>query len=501
MLVSVSAAALAFTHHAAAQPAKPADTPHQPAKPNVLFIAVDDLKPLLGCYGNTLVKSPNIDRLADKGTVFLYNYCQQAVCAPSRASLLSGCRPDTTRVWDLQTPLRTTLPDVVTLPQLFRESGYTTLDYGKIYHHLTADDPKAWSEVPMRFPGMQWLAPESKEIIRKRYETEGEAAMNKGQVRGPAYESADVPDNAYSDGQIAEAAVKKLHDFAQTGEPFFLAVGFYRPHLPFNAPKKYWDLYDHNTIALADNPEPPKDCPDIALTNSGEIRAYANIPKKGKPAEDDVARMLIHGYLASVSYTDAQVGKLLDALNDNHLADNTIIVLWGDHGWHLGDHGLWCKHTNFESATHAPLIISVPTPGIVPGFKSGKTERLTEFVDIFPTLCELAHLPPPATLEGTSLVPLMRNPELPVTQWKPAAFSQYPRGGVMGYSVTDGRYRYTRWQKKNDGSVVATELYDHQTDPEENINIAVVDGHADVRNRMNKLLDGGWQAARPGKSH
>lgn len=477
----VASAAISFAFPAFAQEAKP------DARPNVLFVAVDDLKPELGCYGSPIAKSPNIDRLAARGTVFLKAYCQQAVCAPSRASLLSGCRPDTTRIYNLETPLRSVMPDVVTLPQRFKQSGYTTLSMGKIYHHRN-DDAQGWSEKPTGYPGMTWLAEESKRVVEQRKIDEPDTKA-RSYGRGPAYESPDVPDDAYADGKLALDAVARIEGFAKSREPFFLALGFARPHLPFNAPKKYWDLYDPNSIKLADNAHPPVDAPEIALHTSGEIRAYAGVPKEGPVATDEVARTLIHGYLASVSYMDAQLGKVLDALDKTGLSENTIIILWGDHGWHLGDHGLWCKHTNFESATRAPLIIHAP------GFAPGKTPRVAEFVDVFPTLCELAKLDPPPTLEGTSLVPLMRDANLAPEKWKKAAFSQYPRaGGVMGYSVTDGRYRFTSWQKK-DGSVVAAELYDHENDPQENKNLAGKTDHAEAQKRMSDLLAGGWKAA------
>jgi len=448
---------------------------------NVLFIAVDDLKPLLGCFGRKDIRSPHIDRLASQGTVFARTYCQQAVCAPSRASLMSGCRPDTTRVWNLQTPLRKTMPDVLTLPQHFKKHGYTTISLGKIYHHYVKDDPLGWSEKPRRpsgdWKGRGYVTAEAQAVAAK---TDG--------GRGPAYECADVADEAYPDGVLATEAVAALRRLKEG--PFFLGVGFYKPHLPFNAPKRYWDLYPPETIDLAANPFKPKGAPDQAMTNWGELRNYPGMPKRGDLTEDQ-ARTLLRGYKACVSYTDAQIGRVLAELQRLGLADRTIVVLWGDHGWHLGDHGLWCKHTNFESATRAPLILASPR---VEGGK--RTRRLAEFVDIYPSVCDLAGLPVPDHCEGTSLAPLMRDPDRP---WKSAAFSQYPRGrGIMGYSMRTEQYRYTEWQHRNTGEVVAAELYDHQADPQENVNLAAGGERKELVARLSKQLKAGWKAARPG---
>ena len=445
---------------------------------NVLFIAVDDLRPQLGCFGHSNMKSPHIDRLAARGTLFARTYCQQAVCAPSRASIMSGCRPDTTRVYNLQTPLRTTMPDVLTLCEHFKTSGYTAISLGKIYHHGKRDDPRGWSEDPWRptgdWKGYGYLTPEAQAIVAKT--TRG---------RGPAYECADVPDEAYPDGAVATKAVETLRRVKD--RPFFLAVGFYKPHLPFNAPKKYWDLNPEDTIDLADNPFKPKGCPDIAMHNWGELRNYPGMPRKG-PVSQEQARTLVRGYYACTSYTDAQIGRVLDELDRLGLADKTVVLLWGDHGWHLGDHGLWCKHSNFETAVHVPLIVAAPT---VEGGKT--TRRLTEFVDIYPSTCELAGLPVPEHCEGTSLVPLMKDPARP---WKTAAFSQYPRGRVMGYSMRTDRYRFTRWQAR-DGAAVATELYDHQSDPAENVNLADQPKHRKTVEDLKAIFKKGWRGALP----
>lgn len=459
-------------------------------KMNVLFLAVDDLRTQLGCYGDRQVVSPNIDRLAARGTLFERAYCQQAVCSPSRTSLLTGCRPDTTRVYDLETHFRDNIPDVVTLPQHFKANGYHAQGLSKLYHG-GLDDKASWS-VPHWTPkGGGYLLTENQQIIaRRRAEVAGQdlkPAVRRRRTLGPPTECADVPDNAYGDGITADEAIRVLGEVKD--RPFFLGVGFLKPHLPFIAPKRYWDLYQREKIDLADNPFAPKDAPQLAFSNWGELRNYYGMPKEG-PVTEEQARTLVHGYLACVSYTDAQIGRVLDELLRLGLADNTAVVLWGDHGWKLGEHGMWCKHTNFELDAHAPMICAVPGQK-APGRKS---PALTEFVDIYPSLCDACGLEKPAHLEGTSFAPLLDRPDRP---WKSAAFSQYPRGGgVMGYSMRTDRYRFTRWQKE-DGSAAAVELYDHEKDPKENVNVAGLPDNAALVERLTAQLQAGWKAARP----
>ena len=454
---------------------------------NVLFIAVDDLRTELGCYGVKDVRSPNIDRLAARGLVFDRAYCQQAVCSPSRTSLLTGCRPDTTKVYDLQTHFRKNLPDVVTLPQHFKNNGYFTRSVGKIFHG-GLDDKVSWSEPPAKAYRPAYQLKENQELVTRKREATKEKKFRTPSARynamtGPAYESADVPDNAYSDGAIADAAIQMLREAKDRS--FFLAVGFLKPHLPFIAPKKYWDMYQRDAIPMAPNPFPPKDAPKMALANWGELRAYEDIPRVG-PLTEEQARTLKEGYYACVSYMDAQLGRVLAELDRLGLRERTVIVLWGDHGWKLGEHGEWCKHTNFENDTHAPLICSAP------GRKGvGRHSRaLVEFVDIYPSLCELAGLPLPSHLEGTSFAPVLDSPDRP---WKPAAFSQYPRGKVMGYSLRTDRYRFTRWLEK-DGREVARELYDHQKDPQENENVAERSENKSLVDKLTRQSQAGWKA-------
>lgn len=289
--------------------------------PNILFIPVDDLRPQLRCFGHEQMISPNIDRLAAEGTAFVRTHCQQAVCAPSRASLLSGLRPDSTRVWDLETPLATTRPEIVTLPRHLRAHGYTTVSLGKVYHHRIADDPEGWSEPPW---GGQFTTHGSEELRRARIEA-NRADREAGREltwRGPSTEALDVPDAHFGDGLLTERALEDLRRLAGAPEPFFLAVGYHRPHLPFACPQRYWEMYPPESIDLADNPFRPQDCPDIALTNWGELRQYTDIPKEGDLPEDK-ARELIRGYYACTTFIDAQVGRLLDGLEALGLRENT----------------------------------------------------------------------------------------------------------------------------------------------------------------------------------
>ncbi len=471
------------------------------AKPNVLFIAVDDLRPEMGCYGNKVVKTPNLDRLAARGVVFNRAYCQQAVCSPSRSSIMTGRRPDATRVWDLETHFRVALPDAITLPQHFKANGYYCAALSKIYHH-GFEDGRSWSE-PHWYPSGQTIDTDpldwTKRIVKKTgagvkeyartplpadNDKPGAGQRGKG-AKGNAFEVSPKSDDELPDGFTAATAVKKLHELKTKGQPFFLAVGFLKPHLPFVAPKKYWDLYDPAKIPLPSIDHLPEGAPEFAGHNNGELHSYANCPP-GNPIPADFAKTLRHGYYACVSYTDAQVGRLLDALDKEGLADNTVIVLWGDHGWQLGDHGLWHKHTNFELATRAPLLISVP------GQKTAgqKCDAPVEFVDVYPTLADVCGLPIPAGLDGVSLKPWLENPAAPATK---VAISQYPRGGtetgnrpLMGYSIRDARWRLTVWRDRHDGTAVATELYDEQNDPAESKNLA--GAHPDVVTRLSKFL-------------
>ena len=433
-------------------------------RPNVLFIAVDDLRPQVGCYGHEQMISPNIDRLGADGVIFLRSYCQVPVCGASRASLLTGVRPMRDRFIGYDVWAEKDLPGALSLAKHFRNNGYRTISNGKVFHHRT-DCRDGWSEEPWR-PKGTWR----NYLLQANVEL---AAKNPSRA-GPAYEAADVPASAYFDGMIADKGISDLRRLKDVGKPFFLAVGFLKPHLPFNAPKKYWDLYKREEIDLADNPFRPKGAPDAALHNWGELRAYEGIPKQGRLG-DELARTLIHGYYACVSYTDAQIGRVLAELDRLGLRDNTIVILWGDHGWNLGEHGLWCKHCNFETSLHSPLIVR--GPGVKPGTR---TNALTEYVDIYPSLCELCDLPLPAQLQGKSFMPLLKDAKLP---WKRAVFSRYYNGD----SVKTDRYRYTEWRRKN-GDVYARMLYDHHVDWAENVNISEMPESRELVRKLSKML-------------
>ncbi len=453
---------------------------------NVLFIAVDDLRPQLGCYGNTTIQSPNIDKLASRGMLFERAYCQQAICMSSRASLLSGYRPDKGGITN-NGPLFTSVPDALTLNQHFINHGYEAVAMGKIYHHQS-DYETGWSKKVFqpkgKCVGRGYLDPESCRIA-KEFDRQNPNSERKG--LGPAFEGPDVPDNAYPDGLVAEHAVQELRRLKD--KRFFMAVGFVKPHLPFNAPKKYWDLYRAEDLPLAANPFAPKGMPSQAATSWGELRSYHGIPKKG-PVPDELARKLVHGYHAATSYADAQIGMVLDELDALGLTDKTVIILWGDHGWKLGEHGMWCKHTNFEVDTRVPLILSAPGAKA----RGGKSKALVELVDMYPTLVDLCGLPLPAHLEGTSMAPLLDDPAKP---WKKAAFSQYPGGGAMGYSIRTDRYRYTEWKERKSNKVVARQLFDLQVDAAENTNIAGNEESAKVVADLSAMLEKGYQAAKP----
>ncbi len=424
-------------------------------QPNVLFIAVDDLRPELGCYGQTHIHSPNIDKLAEGGLTFNRAYCNIPVCGASRASLLSGIRPSRTRFVDYACRLDDEVPGVVSLPMHFRNNGYQTASLGKIFHHQN-DGKGSWSDSPW-FPQGDWegwqayVVQESIEQVDHRPDGNG--------LSGPSFEWPDAPDHVYPDGMIAVEAVRKLREYGNSGGPFFLAVGFLKPHLPFNAPKKYWDLYDFNQIQLPDNMIKPEGAPIESMHNFGELRNYTDVPDQG-PLEEEFMRRLIQGYYACVSYTDAQIGKVLNELERLGLSENTIVVLWGDHGWHLGEHNLWCKHCNFEKVLHTPLILRVP------GKKENiHTDALVEFIDIYPSLCELAGLEIPFHLQGRSFVPLAENPGQP---WKTEIYCRW----IRGETIVTQSHTYTEWFSDQTREMTARMMYNLSNDPEETVNIA-----------------------------
>ncbi len=488
-------------------------------KTNVLFIAIDDLKPMLGCYGDDLAQTPNIDALAQSGVLFENAYCQQAVSGPSRASLLTGMRPDQTQVWDLKTLIRSKNADVVTLPQRFNQSGYKVQGIGKIYDPRSVDkqlDKLSWSTPYVEYS--EYFNPEYDEPVMAQYQSEEFKAQYEELAKvyrdqglkgwgvnaevqkslKPSVEAADVADDAYSDGAIANGAIALIESL-DPNEPFFLAVGFKRPHLPFCAPTKYWDLYDREKIELAPYQKESKNAVGYAYHNSSEMVGYTDIPEFSSfnditnlSIDEDKQRELIHGYYASVSYMDAQLGRVVDALRAKGLDKNTIIVLWGDHGWHLGDHGLWSKHTNFEQATRVPFII------VDPASKGGiKLSNPVELLDIYPTLCDYAGIEVGEDQSGGSLRSLVES-GVAAAEDKPYAVSQFHRGRTMGYSLRTERYRYTvwvEWDRKGTASgneVKAVELYDYLVDPLETENVAKSSKYKDAV----ALMNGYWEEFR-----
>ncbi len=490
------------------------------SRPNVLFIAIDDLRPELGCYGNKDIHSPNLDKLAKQGRCFLRAYCQEAICSPSRASLLTGSRPDTIGVIENRAYFRDLNPQIVTLPQHFITHGYTAVYSGKIFHGRMTDEQHSWNHKPNRkgltrpttpggnaLPGNQRIYAENKDRMVTLY---GERS-SRGLIHGPAFEAAQVEDDGYVDGYNTSVAIQTLDELVQQDKPWFLALGFSRPHLPFHAPKRYFDLYNPEEIQLTKFSEPPQDGASMGLHASFELRTRHDIPKSG-PINKSLSRKLLHAYYACVSYVDAQIGRVIASLEKNKVRDNTLIVVWGDHGWHLGEYGIWGKATNYEIATRVPLIISTPS---MPQ-KGTSSDSLVELIDIYPTLCDLANIPQPDHLAGKSLVPVLHNPNAIIkgvamsqfptpalrewaanplspemretffgplisqveqkireqqgSQWNRELFEKY----LMGYTLRDPRYRYIEWRDTRNPNLepIYQELYDHLSDPHETVNIA-----------------------------
>lgn len=412
---------------------------------NVLFFLVDDLRPKLGCYGDTQAYTPNIDRLAKRGMVFNNAYCQQAVCNPSRTSMLTGLRPDVTRVYDLQTHFREVLPNAVTLPQTFKDEGYFTASTGKIFHNSkNTIDPISWAVEASPIKGNTYVLPEN----------------SNGNGKQGITEAAEVPDTAYTDGKIANDAMRLIAEADQRDKPFFIAVGFKKPHAPFCAPQRYWDLYDRSAFG-ATNRDRPIGSPDIAFHQWQELRGYRDVPDEGRISSEQ-EQEIIHGYYACISYVDAQIGKVMNKLETLGLDDNTVIVLWGDHGYHLGEQDLWCKSTNFELDAQVPLIVA--SPGMQGNGR--KTDAMVESVDIYPTLIDLCGIAPGKDLSGISLRPLLDNP---FATWEYPAFSQFVRPYQailkrnapthMGYSVRVPGWRCTYWYDLGKNTIVEKELY------------------------------------------
>ena len=426
---------------------------------NVLFITIDDLRPQLGCYGFNHVKSPNIDKVASNGLIFKRAYCQFALSSPSRTSIFTGLNPDVTGITGNGTRFRDTIPNIVTLPQLFKQNGYFTQGFGKLYHD-GLDDPLSWS-IPHDPGNRPRYAPEG-DAINSRQRSEyikrsDYVPGTKIEANGPPFESYNCNDNYFLDGGNTENALKALENIKDT--TFFLAVGFKNVHIPYVSPKRYWDLYDPAQIKLPSNQYPPERAPSWALQSLHELYTYYGVPS---PLSDKFKRELIRGYLAATSYVDAQIGLLVGALAKYNLLNNTIIVILGDNGYQLGEHYMWAnKHTNYETSTLVPLIINVPGMKA----KGQKSSALVEFIDIYPSLAEICGLKIPSHCQGKSFKPLI---DKTAEEIKKETFSQYSKGGYKGYTVRDDRYRLVKWTKGNE---IVYELYDHNNDPEENRNI------------------------------
>ncbi len=490
-------------------------------KYNVLFVSIDDLGPHLGAYDNQHIVSPNLDAFAKTGTTFRNTYCQAAVCAPSRASLMSGLRPDSTQVWHLGDKFRSLHPNMITMPMHFKSHGYHTVCIGKIFHNYMPDS-MSWDEPdlrPIQFNKPEWVGRDG-ETFYVNKETQRRQKIKRDSVvklrpnyyadgwnNGPAWENEDVHDTLYYDGAQTELAKRTLTRLAKSDEPFYMALGYFRPHLPFAVPKKYWDLYDRDSIPVARNPYVPENSPIMSMNLMYELRGYDGFSTLQHPTKNvmntDTARILKHGYYASVSYVDAQFGKIIQHLKDLDLYDNTIIIVWGDHGWKLGEHNGWCKQTNYDIDVHVPMMVHKPDQ-TKPG---EQTFEITELIDMYPSLCELAGIPTPEYMQGLSFVPLMENPQLP---WKKAAFSQFHRrpkvtpdgNRYMGYSLKTKTHHYIEWYYWDHvtgerGDFVVSELYDSVSDPDENKNIAMLSENEALVDALSEQLAAGWKSALP----
>ena len=445
-----------------------ADKPGSP--PNILLIMIDDLRPQLGCFGEPQMISPNIDRLAAEGTLFERAYVQVPVCGASRASMMTGLRPEPERFINYDAWASKDAPGIPDWPSWFKAHGYETYSMGKIYHHAE-DNRDSWTQLgdPLITKGQN-----NDYVLEESRRLKDADNMYPSWGGGLSYEAADVPDDEYFQGQLTNAAIARLRAIKASGKSSLLAVGFTKPHLPFVAPKKYWDLYDRSKLVPAPNMFRPVDAPDESMHEFNELRHYRDIPKQG-PLSPELALTLQHGYYASVSFTDALVGRVLAELDRLGMRDNTIVLLMGDHGWQLGGHGLWCKHSLFETSLHTPLLVRAP------GYPAGgRATGMVEFIDIYPTLCELAGVPAPGHLDGKSFTPLLRDGDQP---WKEAVFSRYVRGD----SVKTDAARYTEWTDQT-GRKMASMLYDHIADPSENVNIVGTPDGANLADRLRPLL-------------
>ena len=491
-------------------------------KPNVLFISIDDLRPSLGVFGDSIAITPHIDQLASEGTTFIDAYCQASVCAPSRASLMTGLRPDSTRVWHLGDKFREINPNAVTMPQYFSKFGYHTVNIGKIFHNYMPDSI-SWDEPdlrPSRYVKKDWLKRDGEtfyisEEVNASQAVKRDSLLKIKPVRyadgwntGPAWEAADVHDTMYYDGAQTKLAKATLTRLSKMNRPFYMGLGYFRPHLPFAVPKKYWDLYDPNKMPLANNNMIPEGAPLYSMNSMYELRSYDGFSHIGHPTSsyqmgEDTVRTLRQGYYASVSYVDALLGDLFSHLKQLKIYENTIIIIWGDHGWKLGDHNSWGKMTNYNIDLKVPVIVRYPNQE----FQGGKANGMIELVDLFPSICEMAGIDIPDYMQGTSFVPLTKNPKL---DWKKATFSQFHRRPkvsadgkrYMGYSMNTKEYHFISWyewdaQTGNRGKFKSYELYNKIFDPFETQNIAEREDMRDIIMTLSNQLESGWKKALP----
>jgi arylsulfatase A-like enzyme len=442
-------------------------------RPNVLFVVIDDLRPLISCQGDPVAITPNLDALASDGMVFERAYAQYPICGPSRGSFLSGLRPDTSGLMTNNTPFHNALPNALTLNRYFMKEGYEVFGAGKVYHNSTGED---WSKPYFKTEWLDHVKPENKQVADAFFTKDSKGLP-------PSVEAEDVGDDAYCDGQAAAASEKWISEASKADKPFMMVTGFRKPHLPWCAPKKYWDLYERSAMPIAENRYHPKGAPEIALKQYGELFGYADIPKD-TPLTDELVRQCMHGYYACVSYADAQLGRLLAALKKAGVYENTVVVLCGDNGYQHGNNGVWTKGVNWESTNHVPLLLKVPNVGL----RGQRSSALVELLDIYPTVCEAAGLKIPKHCEGQSLLPLLQNPR---RSWSEVACSQFRKGKVIGRSIRTDRYRFTLWEKKK-GELVGTELYDHQKDPQGNINLAASPENERLVEKMTRLHRKQW---------
>lgn len=438
-------------------------------QPNILIFLIDDMRVDLGAYGKKQVHSPNIDKLASEGVSFNHAYAQQAICGPSRVSIMTGLRPETTGLYtiDRSGRLRPNQPNIVSMPQLFKQNGYKTISVGKVYHS-SDDDKENWTNHIEKLPNFYSIPSNAESKF--------------------AFEAGDVSDSFYKDGKVAIDAIEILNKVKN--DKFLMIVGFSKPHLPFNSPRKYWEMYDREKFIVPSR-EKPKNMFKLSLTQWNELRMYGGIPKQGD-VDDELTKTLIHAYYASVSYMDAQLGKVMTALNDLKLRENTMVIFMSDHGYKLGEYGAWNKHSNMELDTRVPLIISrelnhkTRQAGI-------SSNALVENIDIFPSIVEASGLPLPE-VDGKSLLTLVDSPNM---QSLKAAYSLYPRGKIMGVSVTDGEWRYIEWRNAETQNIEFKELYSHKLSDVAQANVSGQIQYQNVEHNLKQLLDGRYPLDAP----